>query len=80
MFCRWSETLNFTQHEPSIKGNQSCSGKQHNPITFAISEKAVYFYTYVDHATVHSYATSQANHVIIQNKGLLLHEISSHMG
>ena len=62
MFCRWSETLNFTQHEPSIKGNQSCSGKQHNPITLAISEIAIYFYTYVDYAIVHSYTIPQANH------------------
>ena len=65
MFCRWSETPIFTQHEPSIKGNQSCSGKQDNPITFAISEIAIYFYTYVDHATVHSYTISQTNPSII---------------
>ena len=92
MFCRWSETLNFTQHEPSIKGNQSFSGKQHSPIILAISKIAIYFYTYVDHATVHSYAISQTNPSIeyihmqlrylpfLQNKGLLLYEISSRMG
>ena len=61
MFCRWSETLNFTQHDPSIKGNQSCSGKQHSPITPAISVIAIYFYTYIDHRQVHSYAISQAS-------------------
>ena len=36
-------------------------GKLLNPITLAISKIAIYSYTYVDHATVHSYAISQAN-------------------
>ena len=45
----------------SIKRNQSCSGKQHSPITLATSKIAIYSYTYVDHATVHLYAISQAN-------------------
>ena len=56
-------------------------GKLLSPITLATSEVAIYFYTYyVDYATVHSYATSQANHVFLQNKGHLLYEISSRMG
>ena len=56
-------------------------GKLFSPITLATSEVAIYFYTYyVDYATVHSYATSQANHVFLQNKGHLLYEISSRMG
>ena len=52
-------------------------GKLFSRITLATSEVAIYFYTYVDYATVHSYATSQANHVFLQNKGHLLYEISS---
>ena len=56
-------------------------GKLLSPITLATYEVAIYFYTYyVDYATVHSYATSQANHVFLQNKGHLLYEISSLMG
>ena len=55
-------------------------GKPLSPITLATSGVAIYFYTYVDYATVHSYATSQANHVFLQNKGHLLYEISSRMG
>ena len=55
-------------------------GKPLSPITLATSEVAIYSYTYVDYATVHSYATSQANLVFLQNKGLLLYEISSRMG
>ena len=55
-------------------------GKLFSPITLATSEVAIYFYTYVDYATVHSYATSQANHVFLQNKVHLLYEISSCMG
>ena len=56
-------------------------GVRLSPITLATSEVAIYFYTYyVDYATVHSYATSQANHVFLQNKGHLLYEISSRMG
>ena len=55
-------------------------GKPLSPITLATSGVAIYFYTYVDYATVHSYATSQANRVFLQNKGLILYEISSHMG
>ena len=55
-------------------------GKLLSPITLATSEVAIYFYTYVDYATVHSYATSQTNHVFLQNKGHLLYEISSRMG
>ena len=49
-------------------------------ITLATSEVDIYFYTYADYATVHSYATSQTNHVFLQNKGHLLYEISSRMG
>ena len=55
-------------------------GKPLSPITLATSEVAIYSYTYVDYAIVHSYATSQANHVFHQNKGLLLYEISSRTG
>ena len=55
-------------------------GKLLSPITLATSKVAIYFYTYVDYATVHSYATSQTNHVYLQNKGHLLYEISSRMG
>ena len=54
--------------------------KQLSPITLATSEVAIYFYTYVDYAIVHSYVTSQANHVFLQNKGHLLYEICSRMG
>ena len=51
-----------------------------SPITLATSKVAIYFCTYVDYTTVHSYATSQTNHVFFQNKGHLLYEISSRMG
>ena len=47
-------------------------GKLFSPITLATSEVAIYFYTYVDYATVLSYATSQTNHVFLKNKGHLL--------
>ena len=46
-------------------------GKLLSPITLATSEVAIYLYTYVVYATVHSYATLQDNHVF------LLYEISS---
>ena len=48
-------------------------GKPLSPITLATSEVAIYSYTYVDYATVHSYATLQANHVFFQKKGLILY-------
>ena len=43
-------------------------GKPLSPITLATSEVAIYSYTYVDYATVHSYATSQVNHVFLKNQ------------
>ena len=55
-------------------------GVRLSPIILATSEVAIYFYTYEDYATVHSYATSQTNHVFLQNEGHLLYEISSRMG
>ena len=55
-------------------------GKLLSPITLATSKVAIYFYTYVDCATVHLYATLQTNHVYFQNKGHLLYEIASRMG
>ena len=40
----------------------------------ATSKVAIYFFTYVDCATVYTYATSQTNHAFSSNNRLLLNE------